>query len=91
MEPSIEMHAIIKGRVQGVGFRATTRFHAVQLGLKGYAKNRADGSVEILAIGSRFELDRLLEKLKEQFSGYIQTIEVEYQKPSHSFQDFGMH
>jgi acylphosphatase len=43
---------IVTGRVQGVFFRASTRDFALQLGVAGYAKNRDDGSVEVLASGS---------------------------------------
>jgi acylphosphatase len=41
----------VEGRVQGVGFRWWTVGAAQRLGLSGWARNRADGSVEILAIG----------------------------------------
>lgn len=43
---------IVTGRVQGVFFRASTRDCALQLGVTGYAKNRDDGSVEVIASGS---------------------------------------
>ena len=39
----------IAGKVQGVWFRASTREQALCLGLRGYAKNLADGSVEVFA------------------------------------------
>lgn len=42
---------IVRGRVQGVFFRASTREQALRLGLTGHAKNLADGSVEVLACG----------------------------------------
>lgn len=42
----------VQGKVQGVCFRAGTREQALQLGLRGYARNLDDGSVEVLAIGS---------------------------------------
>jgi len=42
---------LVRGKVQGVWFRASTRDVAVQLGLRGYAKNLADGRVEVLAAG----------------------------------------
>ena len=42
---------IVRGRVQGVFFRASTREQALVLGLTGYAKNLIDGSVEVLACG----------------------------------------
>jgi len=50
---------IICGRVQGVFFRASTRTEATRLGLDGYAKNLADGSVEVLACGDAAALDAL--------------------------------
>lgn len=49
----------VSGRVQGVWFRASTREQALQLGLNGYAKNLADGSVEVLACGTQTALDEL--------------------------------
>lgn len=41
----------VHGKVQGVFFRASTRKVALELGLSGWAKNCADGSVEVLAKG----------------------------------------
>jgi len=41
----------ISGRVQGVFFRASTQRQAESLGLAGYACNRSDGGVEVLAVG----------------------------------------
>jgi len=50
---------LVRGRVQGVFFRASTRTQAQALGLHGYAKNLADGSVEVLACGTEDALNRL--------------------------------
>lgn len=55
---------MVRGRVQGVGFRATTFDEARRLGLAGWARNRVDGSVEVLAEGPEPRL-RL-------FLGYLQ-------------------
>jgi acylphosphatase len=49
----------VEGRVQGVWFRESTRRQAEQLRIRGYAVNRADGSVEVLACGLPESLDRL--------------------------------
>lgn len=49
----------VRGRVQGVAFRANTREQARRLRLTGYAKNLADGSVEVLACGDAAALDAL--------------------------------
>jgi len=54
---------IIKGNVQGVGFRYFTHFIANRIGIYGYVRNLADGSVEVYSIGSEEQLKILKEKL----------------------------
>ena len=49
----------ISGRVQGVFYRASTREQALRLGITGYAKNLADGRVEVVAYGARESLAEL--------------------------------
>jgi len=49
----------VSGRVQGVFYRASTREQAMALGLSGYARNLADGRVEVMAIGSPSSIDAL--------------------------------
>ena len=50
---------LIRGKVQGVWFRASTRDEALRLGLRGYASNLADGRVEVLAVGYADAIDQL--------------------------------
>ncbi|HWT17012.1 MAG TPA: acylphosphatase [Patescibacteria group bacterium] len=50
---------IVRGKVQGVFYRASTRDHAVALGLVGTAKNLEDGSVEVTAVGTGNALTEL--------------------------------
>lgn len=54
------VHLKITGRVQGVGFRASTRRRARDLGLTGWVKNLADGSVEAVAEGNEDDLEKLI-------------------------------
>jgi acylphosphatase len=49
----------IRGRVQGVGFRAFVQDEASRLVLKGWVRNRRDGSVEALAVGTSAAIDAL--------------------------------
>ena len=51
----------IRGRVQGVSYRAATRATATRLGLAGWVRNRHDGSVVLIAEGPRAQLEALLE------------------------------
>jgi acylphosphatase len=53
------VRCVVSGRVQGVWFRASTREQALRLGLRGYANNRSDGRVEVLACGEQAAVDRL--------------------------------
>ena len=48
---------LVSGRVQGVFYRQGTREKASELGITGYVKNLADGSVYILATGTKEQLD----------------------------------
>lgn len=50
---------IVRGKVQGVWFRASTRAQAERLGLGGHARNLADGSVEVVAVGDDSAIDAL--------------------------------
>ncbi|AKH22133.1 acylphosphatase [Sedimenticola thiotaurini] len=49
----------VSGKVQGVFFRASTRFEAERLKLTGYAKNLPDGRVEVLACGEADAVEQL--------------------------------
>ncbi len=62
-----ELRVQVTGRVQGVGFRATTCTTAQQLGISGIVRNKSDGSVEIIAQGEERALKQLTEKLKSIF------------------------
>ncbi|WP_332770198.1 acylphosphatase [Phenylobacterium sp.] len=59
----MQRHAIrlsIHGRVQGVGYRWWATEEALRLGLDGWVRNRRDGSVELLAIGSETGTEQLV-------------------------------
>jgi len=58
-EPMPVLHAVVRGRVQGVGFRWFVRERARQLGVRGWVRNRTDGSVEIEAEGDAVAIEQL--------------------------------
>lgn len=53
------LHALVRGRVQGVGFRAHTQWQAERLGLSGFVRNEREGGVEVVAEGGREDLESL--------------------------------
>lgn len=55
-----QVRIIVSGRVQGVGFRWSTKREADRLGLTGYVRNRADGKVEIVAQGPATAVEELI-------------------------------
>ncbi len=58
---SKSLHVVITGRVQGVGYRAWAANRATQLGLRGWVRNRRDGSVEAVFKGEDQTMVRMLD------------------------------
>ncbi len=56
---------VVRGRVQGVGFRWFVEREAHILGIAGWVRNNSDGSVEVLAQGTRNQLSGLRSHLRE--------------------------
>ena len=56
---------LIRGRVQGVGFRWFIEREAQLLGIAGWVRNNADGTVEVLAMGTRDQLLGLSSRLRQ--------------------------
>jgi acylphosphatase len=61
MAENVRAHAIISGRVQGVGFRYDMQWAAQGIGVHGWVRNRRDGSVEALIEGDKERVERMLE------------------------------
>jgi len=70
------------GRVQGVGFRATTASMARQCAITGWVRNLSDGRVELLAEGEAAEVERFLHYVREYWARYIADEQVEEQTVS---------
>jgi acylphosphatase len=78
-QPEARLTAWVHGRVQGVGFRWWTRSRALELGLTGYAANRPDGRVQVVAQGSRDACERLLQLLQSgKTPGHVDNVVVDW-------------
>ena len=59
------IRCLVSGRVQGVFFRASTRYQAEQLGIAGSASNLPDGRVEVIACGEPQAIEQLKDWLRQ--------------------------
>jgi acylphosphatase len=74
--------AWVRGQVQGVGFRWWARARALELGLTGYAANRPDGRVQVVAQGPRESCQRLLDLLQGGGTpGRVDTVVTDWSEP----------
>jgi acylphosphatase len=77
LPPRCRRRIVFSGRVQGVGFRYTAASAARTCRVNGYVRNCADGTVELLAEGPVENIERLLGRLGESFTGQIERQTVE--------------
>ncbi len=86
---SKRLQVIVRGRVQGVFFRASTQREARRLGLTGWVSNRRDGAVEVLAEGGEDELRELLAFCNRGPSAArVDKVEVRWRSFTGEFADF---
>ncbi|MFQ5696908.1 MAG: acylphosphatase [Myxococcota bacterium] len=79
----------VRGRVQGVFFRASTRARAQALGVSGWVRNRPDGDVEVLAQGEEARVRELIEWLQRGPElARVQSVEVEWRAPEETLAGF---
>jgi len=87
----VRLHTIVQGRVQGVGFRAFVEQSAEALELKGWVRNRWDGSVEVTAEGERQDLEKLLATLRRgPRASDVVEVRFEWQPASGEFTFFSV-
>ena len=66
---TVHRHVLIRGRVQGVGYRAWTEVSALEHGLEGWVRNRRDGSVEAVFNGPDEEVAAMIAQCRRGPSG----------------------
>lgn len=81
---------VFHGRVQGVGFRWTTRKLAKPYALAGYVRNVSDGTVEMVIVGTAADRDALVAELHAAFPGHIDEVECAEFTAEESFTEFGI-
>ncbi|MFO1399919.1 MAG: acylphosphatase [Steroidobacteraceae bacterium] len=59
----IARHCLVRGRVQGVHYRASAARRAAELGVRGHARNLPDGAVEVLACGAAADVQAFIDWL----------------------------
>ena len=84
-----ELHAVVQGYVQGVGFRYFVVRQASMLGLRGYARNKRNGDVEVVAQGARDALEHLLALLRQgPSSASVSEVSTTWRKPTEHLSGF---
>jgi len=93
-EPTVEasLRVVVRGRVQGVGYRDFVYMRARFLGLRGYVRNLPDmRSVEVVAEGDRAGLEQLLDYLREGSRGArVDGLDVTWGEPTRRHTTFGV-
>lgn len=92
MDKVVRAHIWVKGRVQGVGFRAHVEYRARQIsGLAGWVRNVGYDMVEAIAEGERTNVEQLIAAMKEgPRSSRVDESKVEWEEPTGEFQQFGV-
>ena len=79
---------LVKGMVQGVGFRASVRTLAATLPLLGTVRNLANGAVEIFIEGKEADIEIFLNKIKTETLARVEDVEVQFYPSRGEFLDF---
>jgi acylphosphatase len=88
----VRAHIWVKGRVQGVGFRAHVEYCARQIGgLTGWVRNIGYDTVEAVAEGERGKVEQLIEMVKEgPRAARVDDSKIDWEEPNGEFDRFGV-
>ena len=83
------LHAIVRGRVQGVGFRYATLRQSERLGLAGWVANRPDGAVDVYAQGAPDAMTAFVTWLRQgPPMARVDTVDVQEREPDPTLASF---
>ncbi|KKO21005.1 MAG: acylphosphatase [Candidatus Brocadia sp.] len=89
--PMTRAHVYVRGRVQGVFFRASTKDRALTLGVTGWVKNCLDGSVEAVFEGKKDLVDKIVNWCRKGPSGArVEQIDVSWEDFTGEFDAFSV-
>lgn len=84
-----QFHAIVYGLVQGVSFRYYTQQTAIRLGIVGWVRNLSNGTVEVLAEGSKSTLEHFIAFLQQgPTHAVVENVELSWGTPSFQYKEF---
>lgn len=82
---------VVRGLVQGVGFRLSAHWEAKRLGLHGYVRNLPSGELEIVAEGKSEVIERLIDWARQgPPMANVENVVVDYFEPTGEFHDFSI-
>ncbi len=88
----VRAHIWVKGRVQGVGFRAYVEYSAKQIGgITGWVRNVGYDTVEAVAEGQRNQVERFIETMKQgPRMSRVDESRIEWETPNGEYNEFGV-
>ncbi len=90
-DETIRVHIWVKGRVQGVGFRAHVEYQALQIGVFGWVRNISWDTVETVAEGTREQIDQFIEMVKTgPRASRVDEAQVEYETTTGFLEGFSV-
>lgn len=91
-EKTDRAHVWVKGRVQGVGFRAHVEYFARRMNITGWVRNVGYDTVEAVAEGKKETLDRFIEMMKQGPRGsHVEETRLEWEPASGEYDAFEVH
>ena len=86
----VRARVTFRGHVQGVGFRYTAREVAGTYAVAGFVRNESDGSVTLVAEGTRAEVTAFVDAVGAELSAYVRGRDVRWETATGAFDGFGI-